>query len=245
MPDSALEFDKVSMTFPDGTNALEEIDLKVAAGEFVAIVGPSGCGKSTILRLASGLLEPSSGTVTRSDRSLGYVFQDATLLPWRTVNRNVDLFLELQGVARSTMKARSRTALELVRLDGFENHLPNQLSGGMRMRASVARSLALEPELFLFDEPFGALDEITRQSLNGEISRLFTDRHFAGLFITHSISEATFLSTRVLVMSPRPGRLIAEFSVPFPQPRTDDLRFQSDFASLCGEISAQLKESLS
>ena len=120
MPDSALEFDNVSMTFPDGTKALEEIDLKVAAGEFVAIVGPSGCGKSTILRLASGLLEPSSGTVTRSDRSLGYVFQDATLLPWRTVNRNIDLFLELQGAARSTMKARSRTALELVRLGGFE-----------------------------------------------------------------------------------------------------------------------------
>ena len=169
----ALTFDKVSMIFPDGTKALDQVSLTVRPGEFVSIVGPSGCGKSTVLRIASGLLNPSDGHVELDDQNIGYVFQDATLLPWRSVQKNIELFMELEGVDKETRRENAALAIELVGLSGFEKHHPIRLSGGMRMRVSLARSLTLHPGLFLFDEPFGALDEITRERLNDELIALF------------------------------------------------------------------------
>jgi NitT/TauT family transport system ATP-binding protein len=213
----------------------------VSPGEFVAVVGPSGCGKSTLLRIASGLDDVSAGTVDVGAKQLGYVFQDATLLPWRTVAQNVGLLAELEKMDRVERGRRIAEAIELVGLTGFEKHLPHQLSGGMRMRASLARSLVLDPDVFLFDEPFGALDEITRERLNDELLRMFELRAFAALFITHSVAEAVFLSTRVAVMSGRPGRVIADIAVPFDYPRAPELRYTPAFASLCGEVSQLLR----
>ncbi|MDH4148743.1 MAG: ABC transporter ATP-binding protein [Acidimicrobiia bacterium] len=235
-----LVFDEVSKTFEDGTEALAAVSLRVGEGEFVSLVGPSGCGKSTVLRIASGLVEPSAGRVA-GDPNLGYVFQDPTLLPWRTVRRNVELFCELAGIDRDERARRSRRAIELVGLVGFETSYPRQLSGGMRMRASLARSLTLSPKMFLFDEPFGALDEITRERLNEELLRLFLAQRFGALFVTHSIPEAVFLSTRVLVMSPRPGRIVASHEIPFPYPRDEELRYRPQFAELVGELSRALR----
>ena len=237
----ALSFSAVSMVFPDGTHALSETSFDVHPGEFVTVVGPSGCGKSTLLRIASGLNPASGGSVTVDRSKLGYVFQDATLLQWRNVLRNVELMAELEGVPRAERHRRAMEAIELVGLKGFESKYPKQLSGGMKMRASLARSLVLNPTVFLFDEPFGAVDEITRERLNDEVIKLFLLEGFAGLFITHSISEAVFLSTRVLVMSARPGHIVADFAVPFEYPRSPDLRFEPAFAELSGKISQELR----
>ncbi len=229
------------MVFPDGTHALRETSFEVRAGEFAAVVGPSGCGKSTLLRIASGLNAPTSGQVDVDRSSLGYVFQDATLLQWRTVQHNVELLAELEKMPSADRRRRADDAIQLVGLNGFEKKYPKQLSGGMKMRASLARSLVLDPKVFLFDEPFGALDEITRERLNDELIGLFQRKGFAGLFITHSINEAVFLSTRVLVMSARPGRIVGDFPVPFAYPRSPDLRFEPEFAALCGQVSAELR----
>lgn len=237
---SALSFRSVSMRFPDGTEALEDVSFSVDSGEFVTIVGPSGCGKSTLLKLASGLLKASSGSVDVDPTGIGYVFQDATLLPWRTVWRNVELLTELHGVSKVERERRVRDAVDLVGLTGFEGHYPKALSGGMKMRASLARTLTMKPPVFLFDEPFGAVDEITRERLNEETLKLFEQEKFAGLFITHSISEAVFLSTRVLVMSARPGRIVESVDVPFSYPRHPDVRFDPTF----GEISARISHAL-
>ena len=237
----SLSFDQIGMVFPDGTEAVREASFTVHRGEFVTVVGPSGCGKSTLLKIASGLLEPTRGTVTVDRDRLGYVFQDATLLQWRTVQRNVELLAELHGLPKAERQSLATEAIKTVGLSGFENHYPKALSGGMKMRASLARTLTLKPPVFLFDEPFGAVDEITREHLNEETQRLFTTEGFAGLFITHSISEAVFLSTRVLVMSARPGRIVAEFEIPFDFPRTPDLRFTAEFARISGEISHELR----
>ncbi len=237
----ALSFQGVSMVFPDGTHALDTTSFDVYPGEFVTVVGPSGCGKSTLLRIASGLTEQTGGTVSVDRKSLGYVFQDATLLQWRTVQRNVELLAELQGVGKAERTARASDAIQLVGLDGFETKYPKQLSGGMKMRASLARSLVMEPSVFLFDEPFGALDEITRERLNDELLQLFVTKRFASLFITHSIYEAVYLSTRVLVMSARPGRIVGDFKVPFGFPRSPQLRFEPEFAELSGELSQALR----
>jgi len=239
--ESVLSFDDVSKTFPDGTFALGSTTFDVARGEFVTIVGPSGCGKSTLLRVASGLDSPSTGSVVVDPASLGYVFQDATLLPWRDVRRNVQLFAELDGLGRAETAKRVAENVRLVGLEGFEDKYPKQLSGGMRMRASLARALVMEPDIFLFDEPFGALDEITRERLNDELLGLFMRKGFGALFITHSITEAVFLSTRVLVMSQRPGRILEQFEVPFPFPRLHDLRFEAEFGELAGEVSHALR----
>jgi NitT/TauT family transport system ATP-binding protein len=241
-PATLLGFRDVAMTFPDGTVALSEVNLTVGRGEFVSVVGPSGCGKSTLLRIASGLEQATTGSVQLATDHIAYVFQDATLLPWRDVQGNVELLAELKGRGKGSRAQAAREAIRLVGLTGFEKHLPKQLSGGMRMRASLARSFALDPELFLFDEPFGALDEITRSRLNDELLRLFVEQHFAGLFITHSVAEAVYLSTKVVVMSGRPGRLVATFEVPFPMPRDPDIRFSPEFAELVGEVSHALKE---
>jgi len=236
-----VSFNSISMVFPDGTEALRNVSFTVDKGEFVTVVGPSGCGKSTLLKIASGLLHPSEGTVDIDREKLGYVFQDATLLQWRTVRQNVELLSELHSIARSERTKMSTDAIELVGLKGFEDHYPKSLSGGMKMRVSLARSLTLKPPVFLFDEPFGAVDEITREHLNEETLALFQREGFAGLFITHSITEAVFMSTRVLVMSARPGRIVAEYEVPFKYPRPIDLRFDPDFAQLSGKVSASLR----
>jgi len=229
------------MTFDEGTKALDNVSFSINAGEFVTVVGPSGCGKSTLLRIASNLEANTGGTCSIDRNSIGYVFQDATLMPWRTVARNVELIAELHKLDKTERHKLAAEAIELVGLKGFEDKYPRQLSGGMRMRASLARSLVMKPKVFLFDEPFGALDEITRERLNDELLRLFQLEGFAGLFITHSITEAVYMSTKVLVMSARPGKIIAEFDVPFAFPRTHDLRYEPEFGELCGKISHALR----
>jgi len=238
----ALSFDDVSMVFPNGTHALEDVTFQVEWAEIVATVGPSGCGKSTLLRLASGLERASAGKVTVGGSQLGYVFQDPTLLPWRTVQDNVELLGELHGLPKEQRQGRTADAIALVGLEGFEGHHPKQLSGGMRMRVSLARSLTLQPEVFLFDEPFAALDEITRARLGDELLRLFAHEGFAGLFVTHSIHEAVYLAGRVVVMSGRPGRILGEVPVPFGYPRSPELRFDPDFAVVAGKVSKLLME---
>ena len=237
----ALSFDHVRMAYADGTEAVADATFAVAPGELVAIVGPSGCGKSTLLKLASGLLEATGGTVTVDRDDVGHVFQDATLLPWRSVRRNVELLLELHGVGKGERARIAQEAIDLVGLTGFEGHYPKRLSGGMRMRASLARALTLKPGVFLFDEPFGALDEITRERLNDELLALFGAERFAGLFVTHSIAEACFLASRVLVMSARPGRIVDELAVPFAYPRRAEVRYEPAFAELNGRVSAALR----
>jgi NitT/TauT family transport system ATP-binding protein len=236
-----LSFDGVSMTYADGTEALRNISFTVGPGEFVTVVGPSGCGKSTLLKNASGLIPYSRGSIIVDRTSLGYVFQDATLLPWRTVTGNVALLAELHDIPKAKRDQLTADAIELVGLTGFEDKYPKALSGGMRMRCSLARSLVMKPKVFLFDEPFGAVDEITRERLNDELLSLFQREQFAGLFITHSIYEAVYLSTRVLVMSSRPGRIVGDFAVPFGYPRAPELRFVPEFAALTGEVSLALR----
>lgn len=240
---SALSCDRIGMVFPDGTEALKDVSFSVSKGEFITVVGPSGCGKSTLLRIVAGLLRPTSGTVQVDRDGLGYVFQDATLLPWRNVRQNVELLAELHGFPAEERRQLAAQAIELVGLNGFESHYPKSLSGGMKMRVSLARTLTLKPPVFLFDEPFGAVDEVTRQHLNEETQALFQSERFAGLFITHSIAEAVFMSTRVLVMSARPGRILASFDVPFAYPRKHELRFEPEFAVLSGRVSQALRGS--
>jgi NitT/TauT family transport system ATP-binding protein len=242
MSGSQIRFHEVTRVFPDGTHAVDDVSFSVTSGEFVSIIGPSGCGKSTLLKMASGLMDITSGSIDVDRSSIGYVFQDATLLPFRTVQRNVELFAELHKMPKAEISRLATEAIELVGLKGFEKKFPKSLSGGMKMRASLARSLTLNPKVFLFDEPFGAIDEITRDRLNTELMQLFVRNQFAGLFITHSISEAVYLSTRVLVMSARPGRLIAEFEVPFEYPRTDSIRYTPEFARLTGAVNEALHD---
>lgn len=236
-----VDFRSVGRTF-GSVEALAPCDLSVGRAEFVSIIGPSGCGKSTLLRLASQLDEPTSGSIDFATDSVGYVFQDATLMPWRTVQGNVGLLAELGGMGKARTAAAVETALATVGLTDFAQHLPRQLSGGMKMRASLARSLVMKPEVFLFDEPFGALDEITRGRLQLVLQDLFLQHRFAGLFVTHSVEEAVFLSTRVLVMSARPGRIVEEFEIGFDQPRTLDLKYDPAFAELAGRVAKSLED---
>jgi NitT/TauT family transport system ATP-binding protein len=238
----ALAFYDVGKRFPDGTLALTDVNLEVSAGEFVSVVGPSGCGKSTLLRLASGLTKPSDGAVEVNSDDVGYVFQDPTLLPWRTVTKNVGLLGELDNLPRAERRRRVAESIKMVGLSGFEKHRPRALSGGMKMRVSLARSLVLEPDLFLFDEPFGALDEITRERMNDELLQLFVAQRFAGLFVTHAVVEAVYLSTRVVVMSGRPGRVVGDFAVPFAYPRLPDLRYSEEFGQIAAKVSACLRD---
>lgn len=239
---TTLSLSGVAKRFPTGTTALTGVDLSVGPGEFVSVVGPSGCGKSTLLRLASGLEAASSGEVVNAAGTTSYVFQDPTLLEWRTALRNVELVPELRGTAKADRRAAAQAALDLVGLTGFEKQHPRQLSGGMRMRVSIARALVAQPDLALFDEPFGALDEITRLRMQTELQNIFELKQFAGVFITHSVSEAVYLSTRVLVMSGRPGRIVDEVTVPWSYPRPPELRYEPEFAALTGRVSAALGE---
>jgi NitT/TauT family transport system ATP-binding protein len=240
---AVLSFASVSKTFPGGTVALSDVSMQTQPGEFVAVVGPSGCGKSTLLQIAAGLVPATSGEVRVDANGLGYVFQSPTLLPWRSVIENIELPGQLQGMTKEERRARAVAAIALVGLAGFEDHLPRTLSGGMRMRVSLARALTLRPRLFLFDEPFGALDEITRERLNDELGQLFEHEGFGAVFITHSVYEAVYLSSRVLVMSARPGRIVADIAVPFPYPRAPELRFEAAFAEVTGQISSVLRGS--
>ena len=237
-----ITFSSVSKNFGE-ISALENINISVNHGEFLALIGPSGCGKSTILRLASGLDSPSSGKIDISTDKVGYVFQDATLMPWRTVRKNVGLLAELEKFDKEIIKKKTDDILELVGLEEFADHYPFALSGGMKMRASLARSLVLDPELFLFDEPFGALDLITRWRLNVELLQLYTSKKFTSLFVTHSVEEALFLSSRVIVFSGRPGKIKGEFEVPFKYPRDTKIRYSSEFAELSGEVGKILEDS--
>ena len=232
--------ESAGLMYPDGTQALIDTSVKVAAGEFVSIVGPSGCGKSTLLRMASGLIAQTTGTITRTG-TVQFVFQDSTLLPWRTVRKNVALNLELQKIDQRIINERTSVALALVGLTDSADKLPRQLSGGMKMRTSLARSLVCEPDLYLFDEPFAALDEFSRERLNLELRNMLSTRNAGSLFVTHSIAEAVFLSHRVLVMSPRPGSIVKEFVIPFGNDRDQNLRYTSEFALVSGEIAQTLR----
>tara|TARA_B100001094_G_scaffold321313_1_gene368850 strand:- start:329 stop:1099 length:771 start_codon:yes stop_codon:yes gene_type:complete len=247
--DILLDLHDLGKVFPGGTNALANVDLQIPRGQFVSIVGPSGCGKSTLIRLIAGLDKYTAGTLTvdgqdpikarKKSNNLAYVFQDPTLLPWRTVFKNVTLPLELRGQA---IDNRIKAILKTVGLTDFSSALPSQLSGGMRMRASIARALATDPGLLLLDEPFGALDEITRQRLNEELLKLWERDHWTGIFITHNVHEAAFLADRVLVMSARPGRIIADIEIPFSHPRDKNLRHDSAFIDIAHQISNQLEQ---
>ena len=230
--------------------ALQGIDLDVRPREFVSLIGPSGCGKSTLLRIVGDLVEPTEGEVTvngkdprraRRDRDYGIVFQDAVLYDWRTVARNISLPLELAGWDRRRRADRVREMLELVELSGFENHHPWQLSGGMQQRVSIARALSFAPALLLMDEPFGALDEMTRERLNAELLRIWAETESTIVFVTHSIHEAVFLSTRVVVMSPRPGRIAGIVEIDLPQPRNFDTREDPRFFELVTQVRDTLR----
>jgi len=242
---AAVSIRGVSKTFPGGTTALQGIDLEIVPGEFVSLIGPSGCGKSTLLRVIGDLIAPTSGEAlvngkpsqqARRDRDYGIVFQDAVLFDWRTVAKNIALPLELSGWSREKRRDRVAQMLELVELKGFEDHHPWQLSGGMQQRVSIARALAFDPTLLLMDEPFGALDEMTRERLNMELLRIWEASGSTVVFVTHSISEAVFLSTRVVVMSPRPGRIAELVTVDLPQPRTAETREEPRFFELVTQV---------
>jgi NitT/TauT family transport system ATP-binding protein len=240
----------VDITFDPGVDALAHVNVTIEAGSFVSIVGPSGCGKSTFLRLVSGLIQASRGRIEvdgvvpaearRLHRNLSYVLQDATLLDWRPVATNVALPLELRGIAQSEVDERVEACLQLVGLQDMAHLYPHQLSGGMRMRVSIARALVTEPGLLLMDEPFGALDEISRQRLNHDLLALWCQRQWTCLFVTHSVQEAVFLSQRVMVMTPRPGQIRAVHEVDFPYPRPRSLRTDPAFGRLVARVSEDL-----
>ena len=245
-----VQLQAAEKTYAGGTPALLPVDLAVQEGEFVTLLGPSGCGKSTLLKMVAGLLQPSSGSVllwgqpqqavSQAPRRLGFVFQDATLMPWASVLANVRLPLDLAGVARADADARVRRALAGVGLARFESALPHELSGGMQMRVSIARSLVTEPTLLLMDEPFGALDEITRNRLDADLLALWHSRGLTVLFVTHSIHEAVFLSSRVLVMAARPGRIVEEVAITEPYPRGPDFRVSTAFSQHALQLQGSL-----
>jgi NitT/TauT family transport system ATP-binding protein len=247
-----VEILSANKTYADGTAALAPVDLAIGKGEFLTLIGPSGCGKSTLLKLVANLLEPSDGRlqwwrgdfsqVGQPGRKLAFVFQDPTLMPWSRVAGNVRLPLDLAGVARSEAEPMARAALRRVGLEGFENHYPRRLSGGMRMRVSIARALVTEPDLLLMDEPFGALDEFTRNNLDQDLIDLWWDRRLTCVFVTHSIYEAVFLSTRIVVMAARPGRVFRVMEIDEPQPRGEAFRSSPRFAEHCRQLSAWLAD---
>ncbi len=245
----AVAIDAVEKTYPSGTRALQPVSLAVREGEFVTLLGPSGCGKSTLLKMVAGLLPPSAGRLALWGRSAGeraaadrlsFVFQEATLMPWASVRANVRLPLDLAGVPRGEADSRVTEALQLVGLEAFTGSLPRELSGGMQMRVSIARGLVTEPRLLLMDEPFGALDEITRNRLDAELLALWAARRLTVLFVTHSIHEAVFLSQRVIVMAARPGRIVDELVIDEPYPRRPEFRVSTGFSQLARRLQDSL-----
>ena len=251
----AVEVLSADKVYADGTRALAPIDLTVFEGEFVTLIGPSGCGKSTLLKLIANLLEPTRGRIQwwrggfdRLDalnRRIAFVFQDPTLMPWARVEANVRLPLDLAGLAKGVSAPRVADALARVGLEKFARHYPRQLSGGMRMRVSIARALVIEPTLLLMDEPFGALDEFTRNRLDADLVRLSCERSLTTVFVTHSIYEAVFLSSRVVVLAARPGRVFAALTIEEPAPRDDSFRNSPRFAEYCRALSAALSDASS
>jgi NitT/TauT family transport system ATP-binding protein len=249
-PAPVVRLRQVAKRFAGGLAALAPVDLEVDRGEFLSLVGPSGCGKTTLLRIIAGLSRPSAGervvALAPSERGgpsagrIGFVFQDPTLMPWTTVQGNVLLPLRLIGRVGAAERERAAAEIGAVGLAGFERAYPRQLSGGMRMRVSIARALVTDPELLLLDEPFAALDEITRTGLNDDLLRLWQSRRATVVFVTHSVFEAVYLSTRIAVMTARPGRIAALRRVGLPQPRRPSLRLAPEYAALCAEISRLL-----
>lgn len=236
----AVEVLSAEKTYPNGTQALLPVDLTIEEGEFVTLLGPSGCGKSTLLKMVAGLLEPTDGRLHlwrkpvaqlhESGKKMAFVFQSPTLMPWASVQTNVRLPLDLAGVPRAEADARVTEALALVGLSKFANALPRALSGGMQMRVSIARGLVTQPDLLLMDEPFGALDEITRHKLDADMLDLWRKKKLTVIFVTHSIHEAVFLSSRVVMMAARPGRVVEEFRIDAPYPRTADFMVSPEFS---------------
>ena len=241
----------VTKRFASGLEALAGVDLTVQTGEFLSLLGPSGCGKSTLLRIIAGLIEPSAGSCSlhlaggRAAGRIGFVFQDPTLMPWSTVSANVQLPFRIAGRVGSAERERTQQMLAAVGLAGFARAYPHQLSGGMRMRVSIARALVTDPDLLLLDEPFAALDEITRLALNDDLLRLWAARRPTILFVTHSVFESVYLSTRVAVMTPRPGRIAADLPVGLPAPRDRSTRTSALYAATCDAVSAALATAMS
>lgn len=244
-----MELVSAQKTYPNGTQALRPVDLAVQAGEFVTLLGPSGCGKSTLLHLVAGLLAPSGGRVLRwgepvqegaAGGRVSFVFQEPTLMPWARVQANVRLPLDLAGLPRGQADARVQEALALVGLERFAGHLPRELSGGMRMRVSIARGLVTQPALLLMDEPFGALDEITRHKLDSDLLDLWRRQQLTVLFVTHSIYEAVYLSTRVVVMAARPGRILDQVAIEAPHPRGPQFRVSTAFSAYAQRLQDSL-----
>jgi NitT/TauT family transport system ATP-binding protein len=249
-PHPAVEVLSAEKTYPNGTQALLAVDLTIQEGEFVTLLGPSGCGKSTLLKMVAGLLEPTDGRLhlwrkpvaqlEKSGKKMAFVFQSPTLMPWASVQTNVRLPLDLAGLPRKEGDARVTEALALVGLSKFATALPRALSGGMQMRVSIARGLVTQPDLLLMDEPFGALDEITRHKLDADLLDLWRKKKLTVIFVTHSIHEAVFLSTRVVMMAARPGRVVEDFHIAEPYPRTADFMVSPEFS----RYAKQLQDSL-
>ena len=245
---SHIEIREVSKTYPNGTHVLDRISLNIHPSELVSIIGPSGCGKSTLLKLVAGLSPLSSGKIAidgmepvNAREIMAFMFQDATLLPWRTVQRNVELSLELHGESRARRKEKATAALALVGLGNVAGQYPRQLSGGMKMRVSIARALSGRPKVLLMDEPFAALDEMTRDRLNEELLRLRAENRWTALFVTHSVAEAVFLSDRVVVLSAHPGRIAHEIPIRFDAPRNADLRLCAEYEQMVLEVTHKLR----
>jgi NitT/TauT family transport system ATP-binding protein len=242
MAQPAIMLTNVSKTYANGTIALKELNLAIGEGEFVSLLGSSGCGKSTVLRLIAGLGNLSSGQIEWSsgDRKLAFVFQEAALMPWATVWENIYLPLKLTGITARAARSTVADAIEMVELQGFERSYPRELSGGMKMRVSIARALVTHPETLLMDEPFGALDEMTRSRLNSDLLALWSQKRWTVAFVTHNIYEAVYLSNRVVVMAARPGRVVAEVAIDAPYPRTEEFRTSALYNQYCRQISAAL-----
>jgi NitT/TauT family transport system ATP-binding protein len=246
-----LKLSGIKKNFASGTTALAGVDLAIHAGEFVSLLGPSGCGKSTLLKIIAALAAPSVGTIdwpqspheaTRgTEPILSFVFQEPTLLPWRTAAENVRLPLVLAGVDKQEARERAADALDLVGLAAFADQHPRQLSGGMKMRVSIARALVTRPKILLMDEPFAALDEITRNKLNDDLLKFFAGQHLTVIFVTHSVYESVFLSSRIVVMSSRPGRITSEIPVEMAYPRTEEFRTLAAYNERCRLVSAALR----
>ena len=239
----------VNKTYANGTVALQDMNLVIQEAQFVSLVGPSGCGKSTVLRIIAGLGRMNSGSidwgVSHQARKLAFVFQDAALMPWATVRENVRLPLKLARMPKNDSETAVQQALQRVGLGGAERSYPRELSGGMKMRVSIARALVTQPNVLLMDEPFGALDEITRSKLNSDLLDLWRQQHWTVVFVTHNIYEAVYLSNRVIVMAARPGRVVADVAIDVPYPRTDAFRTSPVYNEYCREVSECLAEAMS